>query len=133
MGVTAGSITSSIGCSDAGEGIAITAKIKLGVIVHTISITFPWTIFKKLFLLEWGGVTVLGEICGTEIRIIDEKDIVSWCKSTIPSIIGEAGSWKPDCQSCAKSQEEEKDAFAPQIDLRPFGNRTGMEMIDILY
>ncbi len=32
----------------------------------------------------------------------------------IPSIMGVAGSWKPNCHSCAKSQE---DAQTPQKDL----------------
>jgi hypothetical protein len=60
--------------------------------VHIISIILPCVILIKLFLLESKRITVLANTYKTNIHIIHNKNMISWCKSTIPSAIGVAGS-----------------------------------------
>jgi len=86
------------------------ANIKLGVIVHTISITFPCTILTKLFFSWLNRTATLKSKYNTKIQTITKKNITSWWRSTIPIAIGVAGSWNPNCQGCIESQV----AFTPE-------------------
>jgi hypothetical protein len=80
------------------------AKIKLGVMVQIISITFPCTTFTKLFFSCLNRTATLKSKYNTKIQIMTRKNITSWWRSTIPSIIGVAGSWNPNCHGCTESQ-----------------------------
>jgi hypothetical protein len=75
--------------------MATRAKIKLGVIVHTISITLPCVVLlTKLFLLfpARKSTTTRTNKYKTKKQTITKKNIISWCKSTMPFANGVAPS-----------------------------------------
>jgi len=64
-----------------------------GVTVHMISISVPWLKLDATKLMFWlKNQIVLNNIQDTKIKIAHKKNIKSWCKLIIPSIIGVAGS-----------------------------------------
>lgn len=80
-------------------------RIKLGVIVHRISIVVPWIIFEGTGLLvELKCQMVLPSIHPTKITIEIRKKQISWWRSMIPCIIGVAGSWKFICHGWGASR-----------------------------
>ena len=100
----AGEITSSIAYKSEKEGIAITKRIKAGVTVQIISINVPCVNDEEFkFWLCSKCHSVRPKIQETKIEITQIKNIKSWCKFIIPSIIGVAGSWKPNCQFSVES------------------------------
>ena len=110
--VIAGSTISSNEYKREKLGMEITTKITQGVSVQTISIKLPWikgnALASPAWSLERKSQTVRKTNHTTNPKIHTKKNIKSWCKSTIPSITGEAPSWKSSCQRSGTSQKVAK-------------------------
>jgi hypothetical protein len=77
-------------------------KIIVGIIVQIISIKvlwfisspeYPWILLSILLKLAVKFITITSNKYKTKIEINTKKTIISWCKSTMPYIIGLAGVW----------------------------------------
>ena len=106
--VKAGSIISSIEYNKPNEGRATTIKTTEGITVQTISITVPWTTLEPdpavvAETLKNNKVRIKTTKTKNKINVI--KNIKSWCKLTIPSITGVAGSWKKHCHGVDESSK----------------------------
>ena len=90
----------------ANDGNAITNKIIAGITVQIISICVLWTCLDGItpdIAVELNNIRILNIIHPVNIDIKIKKNIISWCKSIIPSITSVAGSWKPICQASGPS------------------------------
>lgn len=69
--VTAGAAASSVGCDDAGGGVAGNVKGVLGGVVRIVSTVVPWAVRSGIGCrVEWGWVDARTNARDTEIGIV---------------------------------------------------------------